>query len=72
MTNEFLEKCTKIVYKVRRTATNFRKRPNAHRRHDPLGDEDARDSFFKFQYTEQLEYLSLNFRKEKAAKICSS
>ena len=72
MTNEYIEKSTKIVFKIKRTATNLRKRPNAYRRHDPLGDLGSSDNFFKFQYTDHLEYLSLNYRKMRAAKMCSS
>ena len=71
-TNELTEKSTKKIIKVIRTPTNARKRPNAHRRHDPIVDEVSRESYFKFQYTEDLEYLSLNYRKERAAKMCSS
>ena len=72
VTKELLEKVSNTVTKIRRQATNIRVRPNAHRRHDPIGDGDARGSIFKFEYTESLEYLSLNYRKVRAAKICPS
>ena len=37
-TLELIDHCTKTVYRVRRTLNNIRKRPNAHRRHDPIDD----------------------------------
>ena len=69
-TCEMIQKKTGMVTKIMRTPTNARRRPNAHKRHDPSCNDDVRDSFFKFQYRENLEYLSLNYRKQKVAKIC--
>lgn len=71
-TMEIMDHLTKKVNKVRRTLNNLRKRPNAHRRHDPIEDEFARGSSFFFNSKEDLEYLSLNYRKERAANICTS
>ena len=51
---------------------NERERPNAHRRHDPLDDTDIRFSSFHILSEEPLEWLSLNYRKERAVKISSS
>ena len=62
-TFELFEENSKKPIKVRRTPTNIRKRPNAHRRHDPICDLNDRVSLFAFQYIDNLEYLSLNYRK---------
>ena len=63
---------TKQILEVRRTPNNARKRPNAYRRHDPLDELESRISSFGFHSQEQLEFLSINYRKQRAAKICTS
>ena len=57
---------------VRRTENNERRRPNAQRRHDPIGNEEGRVSDAHFIAHEDLEWLSLNYRKERAARLCKS
>ena len=51
---------------------NERRRPNAERRHDPVGDEDHKMSDAHFIAQEDLEWLSLNYRKERAARLSKS
>ena len=48
---------------VRRTDNNFRSRPNAARRHDPIQSEDFRESHAYFFSESDLEWTSLNYRK---------
>ena len=51
----------------------MRKRPNGHIRDDPQENEDVRSSgSFHFINPTNLEWLSLNYRKERAAKLCAS
>ena len=57
---------------VRRNDINERKRPNAHKRHDPIDDADIRFSSLHILSEEPLEWLSLNYRKERAVKLSSS
>ena len=57
---------------VKRMPRNERERPNAHRRHNPVEDDGRRASSVTFLNQQDLEYLSLNFRKERAANISSS
>ena len=60
------------VTRVGRTPTNERKIPNGHMRHDPFDATDTRCSSFHFLSEKPLEWLSLNYRKERAVKISSS
>ena len=62
------------MLKVARTPENHRKRPNAETRHDPLGkDEDLpRRNSRIFLHDTDLEWLSLNWRKYRAAQLSSS
>ena len=57
---------------VQRTLGNIRKRPNAHKRHNPIEDLEVRGSSFNFFSKDDLEFLSLNYRKERASRISSS
>ena len=54
--------------KIRRTKDNKRKRPNSHKRHDPLESNfhGRRDSQYFFKDFD-LEWLSINYRKYRAA-----
>lgn len=47
-------------------------RQNAHRRHDPYLDEDNLENALKFISSTDLEWLSLNYRKFRAAKLSKS
>ena len=47
-TNILEDISTKERIEVRRTLNNVRKRPNAHKRHDPIDDLDARGSTVYF------------------------
>ena len=57
---------------VRRTESNTRARPNAARRHDPMQFDGSRNSEAHFISDTQLEWTSLNYRKEKAADLSPS
>ena len=57
---------------VRRTESNLRKRPNGAGRHDPVGSDGLRNSETHFISDTNLEWTSLNYRKEKAASISPS
>ena len=59
-------------FKVRRTANNARVRPNAQKRHDPVNENMVRSSTKHFLNNEDLEWMSLNYRKVRAAYICRS
>ena len=58
--------------KIRRTKDNQRNRPNAQNRHDPPSDENLFYKSLHFVNATDLEWLSLNYRKERAAKMSSS
>ena len=58
--------------KVQRTKTNSRKRPNASRRHDPVQFDARLFSEAHFISDTNLEWTSLNYRKEKAAALSPS
>ena len=60
------------LVQVRRTLNNERRRPNAERRHNPVEEEDRRISDAHFIAQEDLEWLSLNYRKERAARLSKS
>ena len=51
---------------------NERRRPNAERRHNPVDEEDRRISDTHFIAQDDLEWLSLNYRKERAARLSKS
>ena len=57
---------------VRRTENNCRLRPNASRRHDPVQFDVYLISENHFISDTHLEWISLNYRKEKAAAISPS
>ena len=58
-----------IIGRARRTNHNARIRPNAAGRHDPVESDDTRISEDHFISDTKLEWTSLNYRKEKAARI---
>lgn len=58
--------------KIRRTKDNKRYRTNAQNRHDPPSNENLLDESFHFVNPTNLEWLSLNYRKERAAKMSPS
>ena len=59
--------------KVRRTRDNVRSRPNGHMRQDPaLTEQVRRTSSVHFINATNLEWLSINYRKERAAKMSRS
>ena len=57
---------------VKRGLKGSRKRPNAERRHDPVLMNCRTLSMDHFISDTHLEWLSLNYRKEKAARISPS
>ena len=59
-------------YEVRRAPDNKRTRPNAHRRHDPNPQHVLRSDSVHFTSDGDLEWLSVNYRKRRAAKISRS
>ena len=70
---ELTEKEQDISVLVRRTPNNERNRPNARQRHDPVENDMHRQSDVHFLNNEtDLEWLSLNYRKNRAAKITKS
>ena len=70
---ELTENDQETPVKVRRTPNNERNRPNARQRHDPVDDDLVRLSDVHFLNNEtDLEWLSLNYRKNRAAKITKS
>ena len=60
------------IIQVRRTTENTRKRPYAGNRHDHpnTGLQDSNGQ--SFIYKTDLEWMSLNYRKERAAKMSKS
>lgn len=58
--------------KIRRTKDNSRQRSNSHRRHDPFVDEISDESRLQFLNPSDLEWMSVNYRKQRAAKLSSS
>ena len=60
------------IIEVRRSRENTRKRPNPEKRHDPDVDDVFRQSSIHFISNTNFEWLSLNYRKEKAAKLSDS
>lgn len=61
-----------VKINVRRTQDNVRKRPNAYKRHDPFIAEVKNESILNFLSSTDLEWMSLNYRKERAAKLSTS
>lgn len=62
----------KRVVKVRRTKENKRIRPNAHKRHDPTLLEDALLDPLEIYSSTDMEWMSINYRMEKAARLSQS
>ena len=64
------------LIKIRRTLDNIKKRPNGNKRHDPLGIianiATNEDEMYRFVHHIDLEWLSLNYRKVRAAKLSPS
>ena len=58
---------------VKRSENNVRKRPNGQNRHDHFGSglEDADNSLSLIKSTD-LEWMSFNYRKQRAAKMSPS
>ena len=56
---------------VRRTHDNKRARPSENNRHDP-GDLASEVEGLKFIHPTDLEWMSLNYRKERAAGMSKS
>lgn len=57
---------------VRRTADNVRKRPNEQTRHNPIDDEAFGDHELNMINSTDLEWMSLNYRKYRVAKLSAS
>ena len=58
--------------KVMRSKQNIKVRPNGYKRHDPfIEDELCRQSLSFIHHTD-LEWMSLNYRKQRAAKMSLS
>ena len=62
----------KSMLEIQRTKVNTRKRRNAERRHDPLDFEGSRLSDNHFISDTNLQWTSVNYRKEKFANISPS
>ena len=60
------------IIQVRRTTENTRIRPNAGNRHDHLNTGFQDSNGLSFIYKTDLEWMSLNYRKERAAKMSKS
>ena len=63
-----------IIYGIfQRSKDNIRKRPFSHKRHDPYeGNDEIRRSSNFFFNENNLEWLSINYRKFRAAQISKS
>ena len=61
-----------ITLKVRRSADNTRQRPNGFSRHDPFNSGNTRERAHSFINETDFEWMSLNYRKVRAAKLSSS
>lgn len=57
---------------VRRSIDNERKRQNGHNRHDPQVESDPGRESLHFISNTDVEWLSINYRKERAAKLSPS
>ena len=57
---------------MRRSDLNIRQRANGNMRHDPFNQVVNEAENNKFIDPTDLEWMSLNYRKERAAKICPS
>ena len=60
------------VMQVKRTTENTRKRPNAGNRHDHPNSGLQDSNSLSFIKKTDLEWMSLNYRKERAAKLSKS
>ena len=58
--------------KIIRTKDNVRKRPDGHNRQDPFRDDEFDDNSTKLVNPTDLEWMSLNYRKVRAAKMSPS
>ena len=58
--------------KVRRTKENARKRPNGGNRHNHSKTSVQAGDGLSFTNSTDLEWMSLNYRKERAAKMSPS
>ena len=63
---------TDETIKIRRTTDNTKKRPNSCNRHDPSITGNENSTELSFINPTDLEWLSLNYRKERAAKMSPS
>ena len=68
-----IEETEKKIVKVRRTLDNKRVRPDGSNRHDPFNHlaQDNEDSKM-INNNIDLEWMSINYRKERAAKLSPS
>ena len=58
---------------IKRSVDNMRNRQNATNRHDPFNDQnDVQDLTVRLIFLTDLEWLSLNYRKQRAAKLSNS
>ena len=68
-----IEESSQSSVKVRRTPDNVRVRPNGHKRHNPFDDDNdlsiMQDDFIE---NTDLEWMSLNYRKRRAAMLSNS
>mgnify|MGYP001239966175 CR=1 FL=1 len=58
--------------KVRRTQDNTRQRPNGQNRHDPFMNRISDANAMDLISSTDLEWMSLNYRKRRAAKMSPS
>lgn len=62
----------KEIINVRRTVDNVRSRPNGYNRHDPFLDTTRPTNEMNFISPTDLEWMSLNYRKERANNLSPS
>ena len=60
------------IKQVRRTTENTKIRPNAGNRHDHSNTGLQDSNSLSFIYETDLEWMSLNYRKERAARMSKS
>ena len=60
------------IIKIKRSSDNARKRPNGQDRHDPYKNYTNGNTGLDFISPTDLEWMSLNYRKERAAKVSES
>lgn len=60
------------IFKVRRTPDNKKVRPNEQHRHNPFVEHHPHDTDTDFVNSTDLEWMSFNYRKTRAASMSPS